>query len=398
MEKTWRWFGPKDKITLQMLRQIGVEGIVTALHDVPNGELWKKEDIAHIRDMVAEHGMRWSVVESLPVCEAIKYAGPERDALIETYIESLRNLGECGIRTVCYNFMPVLDWARTDLAHPMEDGTAALYFDYARFAYFDIRILRRPGAENDYPPAVLARVEALDPVMTPEDRHALVDSLIVKTQGFVNGNISEDDAAPVEHFRQLLALYDGIDRDALRANLVYFLKAVMPVCGEYGINMCIHPDDPPMPVFGLPRIAGSAEDIRFILDSVDDFHNGLTFCAGSLSAGAHNDVEAMAREFAPRTHFVHLRTCKLLGDGNFVEAPHTAGRVNLVELIRIFEAGGRNLPMRVDHGRTMLGDGDKGYNPGYSFHGRMLALGQVEGMMCAVRDEMSRAAAAAAVR
>ena len=292
--------------------------------------------------------------------------------------------------------MPVLDWARTDLAHPMEDGTAALYFDYARFAYFDIRILRRLGAENDYPPAVLARVEALDPVMTPEDRHALVDSLIVKTQGFVNGNISEDDAAPVEHFRQLLALYDGIDRDALRANLVYFLKAVMPVCGEYGINMCIHPDDPPMPVFGLPRIAGSAEDIRFILDSVDDFHNGLTFCAGSLSAGAHNDVEAMAREFAPRTHFVHLRTCKLLGDGNFVEAPHTAGRVNLVELIRIFEAGGRNLPMRVDHGRTMLGDGDKGYNPGYSFHGRMLALGQVEGMMCAVRDEMSRAAAAVA--
>ena len=389
MEKTWRWFGRKDKITLEMLRQIGVEGIVTALHEVPNGEIWTEEAIADLRDYIASYGMRWSVVESLPVCEAIKYAGPERDELIRKYILSLENLGKCGIKTVCYNFMPVLDWARTDLGHLMPDGTRALYFDYARFAYFDIRILCREGAEKDYPEHILHKVEALDKTMDDAARHALVDSLIVKTQGFVNGNISEDDTAPVAHFKQLLALYDGIDKDALRANLVYFLKAIMPVCDKYGINMCIHPDDPPMPVFGLPRIAGSAEDIRFILDSVDDFHNGLTFCAGSLSAGAHNNVEAMAREFSPRTHFVHLRTCKLLEDGNFVEAPHCHGRVNLVELIRIFEKEPRLLPMRVDHGRDMIGDDNKGYNPGYGFHGRMLDLGQVEGMMCAVQDEMS---------
>ncbi len=388
MEKTWRWFGRKDKISLQMLRQIGVEGIVTALHEIPNGEVWREEDIRSLKDYIESAGLRWSVVESLPVSEAIKYAGAERDRLIDNYIESLRGLGRCGIRTVCYNFMPVIDWVRTDLDHPMPDGTTALYFDYSHFAWFDLRILRRAGAERDYPDAVLSKVEQLDRTFTDEDRHRLVDTIIVKTQGFINGNISEGDADPVQHFKSLMSFYDGITKQDLLANLVYFLKAIMPVCGEYGINMCIHPDDPPMPVFGMPRIAGSAGDIRNILSAVDDFHNGLTFCAGSLSAGAHNDVEAMAREFAPRTHFVHLRSCNILPGGDFIEAPHTAGRVNLVELIRIFEREGRNLPMRVDHGRTMLGDGQMGYNPGYSFHGRMLALGQVEGMMAAVADEL----------
>ena len=286
--------------------------------------------------------------------------------------------------------MPVIDWVRTDLEHPLPDGTTALYFDYSRFAYFDIRILGREGAEKDYPEHILARVEELDKTLTDEDKHQLIDTIIVKTQGFVNGNISEGDRTPVQHFRALMSHYEGVSKQDLIDNITYFLKAVMPVCHEVGVNMCIHPDDPPMPVFGMPRIAGCAEDIRKILSSVDDFHNGLTFCAGSLSAGAHNDVPAMAREFAPRTHFVHLRTCKLLGDGNFIEAPHTAGRVNLVELIRIFEREGRNIPMRVDHGKDMLGDIIKGYNPGYSFHGRMLALGQVEGMMAAVKDEFDK--------
>lgn len=387
MEKTWRWFGHKDSITLSMLRQIGVEGIVTALHDVPNGEIWTEKDILSLKGYIEDAGLRWSVVESLPVSEAIKYAGPERDRLIDNYIVSLRNLGRCGVKTVCYNFMPVIDWVRTDLEYHMPDGTTALYFDYSRFAYFDIRILCREGAEKDYPEDILSKVDLLDKTMTAEDRHQLIDTIIVKTQVFVNGNISEGDRSPVRHFKELMCHYEGVSKQNLLDNLTYFIKAVMPVCNEMGINMCIHPDDPPMPVFGMPRIACNADDIRNILASVDDSHNGLTFCAGSLSAGVHNDVPAMAREFAPRTHFVHLRTCDLLSEGNFIEAPHTCGRVNLVELIRIFERFGRNIPMRVDHGRNMLGDSLKEYNPGYSFHGRMLAFGQVEGMLAAVKDE-----------
>ena len=386
MEKTWRWFGPADKVTLEMLRQIGVEGVVTALHNHAPGELWPEEEIRAMQARIASAGLRWSVVESLPVSEEIKYAGPRRDALIETYRESLANLGRCGIHTVCYNFMPVIDWVRTDLERPLPDGTLSLYFDYVRFAWFDIKILGREGAERDFPPEVVERVEALDRTATPADRAQIIDTIITKTQGFVNGPLGGE-GSPVEKFRALMAPYKGMTKAQLRDNLRYFLEAVMPVCREWDIRLCIHPDDPPMPVFGMPRLCCDAEDIRWILGAVDDFHNGLTFCAGSLSAGAHNDVEAMAREFAPRTHFVHLRSCDLLPGGDFVEAPHTAGRVDLVELVRIFEAEGRDLPMRVDHGKTMLGDERIGYNPGYSFHGRMLALGQVEGMMAAVRNE-----------
>lgn len=398
MEKTWRWFGRKDKITLAMLRQIGVEGIVTALHDVPNGEVWTEEAIRDLCSYIESYGMRWSVVESLPVSEAIKYAGPERDALIENYKVSLANLGKCGVRTVCYNFMPVLDWARTDLEHKWEDGTTSLYFDFVRFAYFDIKILAREGAAADFPADIVAKVEELDKTMTDEDRHTLVDNIIVKTQGFVNGNISEGDKEPVRKFKALLDLYKGIDRDALRENLRYFLAAIMPVCDEWNINMCIHPDDPPMDkVFGLPRIITSRDDIKWLLDAVDNPHNGLTFCAGSLSAGSKNDVVGLAREFAPRTHFVHLRSCNVLEGGNFIEAPHTAGRANLVELCRIFtkEERRRNandgigLPMRVDHGKNILGDAEGGYNPGYGFYGRMWALGQVTGMMAAVENEFN---------
>ncbi len=391
MEKTWRWFGRKDKITLPMLRQIGVEGIVTALHEVPNGEIWPYEMICDLRDEIAAHGMRWSVVESLPVSEAIKYAGEERDRLIANYIISLENLGRAGVKTVCYNFMPVIDWIRTDLEHPWEDGTSSLYFDYARFAYFDLKILEREGAEKEYAPEMLAKVEALHRTMTDEERDGLIDTIIVKTQGFINGNIREGDKHPVKIFKRLLAQYAGIDRDALRENMRYFLSAVMPVCEKWGINMCVHPDDPPFQVLGLPRIVTSEEDIAWLLEAVDNPHNGLTFCAGSLSSGAHNDVVKMARRFKERTHFVHLRSCRILEDGNFIEASHLEGRGHLIELVRIFEDDLRKeLPMRVDHGRTMLGDEKMGYNPGYSFHGRMFALAQVEGMMAVVRDELKR--------
>ena len=390
MEKTWRWFGKKDKITLPMLRQIGVEGIVTALHDVPNGEIWTVEAINDLKSYIESYGLRWSVVESLPVCEAIKYAGAEREQLIENYKVSLANLGKCGIKTVCYNFMPVIDWIRTDLQHPWPDGTSSLYYDRIRFAYFDIRILEREGAEKDYTEEELQKVAELDKVITEAEKDALIDTIIVKTQGFVNGNIKEGDKNPVSIFKRLLALYKDIDRDALRENMRYFLSAIMPVCEEYGDNMCVHPDDPPFQVLGLPRIVTNENDIEWFLNAVDNPHNGLTFCAGSLSAGEHNDTRELAKKFAKRTHFVHLRSTAAMQGGNFIESSHLTGRGHLIDLIRIFENENPGLPMRVDHGRMMLGDEDKGYNPGYSFHGRMLALAQVEGMMAVVDDEKKR--------
>ncbi|WP_276963453.1 mannonate dehydratase [Bacteroides graminisolvens] len=388
MQKTWRWFGKGDKITLPMLKQIGVEGIVTALHHIPNGEVWSFEAITEMKQYIESFGLKWSVVESLPVSESIKYGGAQRDELIENYKISLANLGRAGITTVCYNFMPVIDWIRTDLAHPWADGTSSLYFDKIRFAYFDCKILNRERAESDYSADELRQVDELDRTITQAEKDELVDTIIVKTQGFVNGNIKEGDQNPVAIFKRLLQLYNGIDRDGLRENLRYFLAAIMPVCEEWGINMCIHPDDPPYQVLGLPRIVTSAEDIDWFLQAVDNPHNGLTFCAGSLSAGLHNDVPQLARRFASRTHFVHLRSTNATPDGNFIEASHLEGRGHLVDLVRIFEKERADLPMRVDHGRLMLDDADKGYNPGYSFHGRMLALAQVEGMMAVVRDEI----------
>ncbi len=388
MEKTWRWFGKKDKITLDMLRQIGVEGIVTALHEVPNGEIWTLDAIEDLKNYIESFGLRWSVVESLPVSESIKYAGPERDQLILNYKISLANLGKAGVKTVCYNFMPVIDWIRTDLHYSWKDGTSSLYFDKIRFAYFDLKILCRKNAEEDYSLEELQKVEELDKVITEAEKEGLIDTIIVKTQGFVNGNIKEGDKNPVAIFKRLLALYDGIDRDGLRENMRYFLAAIMPVCEEYGINMCVHPDDPPFQVLGLPRIVTDEQDIAWFLQAVDNPHNGLTFCAGSLSAGEQNDTRELARKFAKRTHFVHLRSTKAMPGGNFIESSHLDGRGHLIELIRIFERENPNLPMRVDHGRMMLGDEDKGYNAGYSFHGRMLALAQVEGMMAVVKDEI----------
>ena len=387
MEKTWRWFGKNDKITLPMLRQIGVEGIVTALHEIPNGEVWPLEAILNQKTYIDTYGLRWSVVESLPVSEAIKYGGAERDNLIENYKKSLINLGKAGVKTVCYNFMPVIDWIRTDLEHLWEDGTSSLYFDKIRFAYFDCLILQRAEAAKDYTVNELKQMYELDKVITDAEKEELVDTIIIKTQGFVNGNIKNGDKNPVDTFHHLLAPYKGIDRDALRENLRYFLQAIMPVCDEYGINMCIHPDDPPFPVLGLPRIVTSEEDIAWILHAVNNPHNGLTFCAGSLSAGLHNNVPALARMFAHRTHFVHLRSTNAFPNGNFIEASHLGGRAHIIELIRIFEKERPGVPMRVDHGRMMLGDTDKGYNPGYSFHGRMMALAQIEGMMAVVNDE-----------
>ena len=400
MERTWRWFGKNDKITLAMLKQIGVEGIVTALHDVPLGQVWTREKIHDLREYIESYGMRWSVVESLPVTETIKYGGPDRDEQIEIYKESLRNLAAEGIHTVCYNFMPVLDWARTDLLHPNADGTSNLYFSIPEFAYFDIHILKREGAADDWknfkvlgPDGqpngrdILREVEELRLTMNPEKDHALVENIVIKTQGFVSGNFKEGDEHPVELFRELLALYKGIDRDKLRQNMAYFLSVIMPVCEECDMYMCVHPDDPPFQILGLPRIVTNDEDIEWFLKAVDNKHNGLTFCAGSLSAGAHNNVVEMARKYASRTWFVHLRSCKVFPNGDFTEASHLGGRANVVELARIFEHENPNLPFRVDHGMTMLGDENRGYNAGYSCLGRMFAMGQVQGILATIAQE-----------
>ena len=395
MERTWRWFGKKDKITLAMLKQIGVEGIVTALHDVPLGEVWTREAIRDLREYIESYGMRWSVVESLPVVETIKYAGPDRDHQIEVYKESMRNLAAEGVKTICYNFMPVLDWARTDLLHDNPNGSSNLFFSYAEFAYFDIYILKREGAREEWAAFhkfgdrnVLAEADELAKTMTPEKDHRLVENIVIKTQGFVSGNFKEDDEHPIELFRKFLDLYKGIDKDQLRANMKYFLEAIMPVCDELDINMCVHPDDPPIPVLGLPRIVNSDEDIEWFLSAVDNPHNGFTFCAGSLSAGIQNNVVDLARKYASRTHFVHLRSCHIFPNGDFTEASHLGGRADIIELAHIFERENPNLPMRVDHGMTMLGDESRGYNAGYSFLGRMFALGQVQGILATVDREL----------
>ncbi len=388
MELTWRWFGPKDRIRLDELKSIGVEGIVTALHGIANGEVWPEQEIVRMRDHIAEAGMRWSVVESLPVSEGIKWGAPDRDRLLENYRISLENLGRAGIHTVCYNFMPVIDWIRTDLSRPTPEGNYTLYFDKIRFAYFDCRILKREGAQKDYSPEELARVEKLAETITEQEKNQLVDTIIVKTQGFINGNIREGDRNPVSLFRQLLARYEGIDRDRLRANFKYFMEAVAPVAEKYGIGLCIHPDDPPCQVLGLPRIVTCQDDIDWLLKAVDTPANGLTFCAGSLSSGLHNDVPALAERYADRTHFVHLRSTDAFENGDFVEAPHTQGRGRLIDVIRIFEKRRPQVPMRVDHGLLMPDDVGKGDNPGYSFLGRMYALGEVRGMMAVVREEM----------
>jgi mannonate dehydratase len=388
MEKTWRWFGKKDPITLDMLRQIGVEGIVTSLYDVPNDEIWQTEDILDLKKFIEAAGLRWSVVESVPVSESIKYGGKDRDLLIENYKQTLKNLGKAGITTVCYNFMPVIDWVRTDLHKPLPDGTQTLYFDKIKFAYFDCKILKRKEAEKDYSQEEMQQVNELENVITEAEKAELIDTIIVKTQGFINRSIVHGNEDPVEAFKNLLRLYEDVDKEKLRENLKYFLQQVIPVAEKYGMRLCIHPDDPPFPVFGLPRIVSNEDDIRWILELVESPANGFTFCAGSLSAGIQNDVVDLAKKFANKSFFVHLRSTEIKENGDFVEASHLGGRANLIELIRIFKKENPNVPMRVDHGKLMLDDVAKNYNPGYSFLGRMFALAQVEGMMAVVRNEM----------
>ena len=388
MIKTWRWFGKKDSITLDMLRQIGVEGIVTALYDTPPGEIWTYKDIQDLKSHIENNGLIWSVAESLPVAEEIKYGDISRDKLIENYKISIANLGKAGIKTICYNFMPAIDWVRTDLEWRLPDGTYTLYFDKIRYAYFDCVILNRHGAEIDYTIEELEKINQLHKVITKDEIDSLIDTIIIRTQSFIHRKISLKNVSAVGEFKKLLDKYKGIDKNKLRQNMAYFLKQVLPVAEGYGIKLAVHPDDPAFPVFGLPRIVSNKDDIEFILQMVDSPSNGLTFCTGSLSAGKLNNLPLLASKFANKVFFAHLRSTEILPNGDFVEASHLGGRGNIIEVIRILEKQNQTIPMRVDHGKLMLDDINKKHNPGYSFYGRMLALGQVEGIIAAVRNEI----------
>ena len=390
LQKTWRWFGEKDLITLDNLCQIGVEGIVTSLHNIPKGEIWQKSEIFKTKSLIEEKGLVWSVVESLPVLEEIKFGSENRDLLIDNYIESLRNLGACGIDTVCYNFMPVIDWIRTDLEYKHPNGADSLYFDFARFVAFEIFILERKEAKNEYPSDVVERALAIGKEMTSDDKKRLVENIILKTQGFVDGINLEGASDPIKIFKDLLSLYSGIDKIKLRENLKYFLERIIPEAEKAGVRFAIHADDPPRPVLGLPRIVSTIEDIEWITSCVQSPSNGFTFCTGSLSVNPQNNIEEIATRFSDRIQFVHLRNTHLLDNLDFYESGHIEGGVDMYRIVKVLlteqnrriraERKDTAMPMRVDHGLRILSDVEHAYNPGYPLLGRMKGLAEITGM------------------
>ena len=390
MEQTWRWFGPDDVVTLRAARQAGATGIVTALHHIPYGVAWSVEEIEKRKAEIAADpglGLTWSVVESLPVHESIRIGEGDLEPLFETYRQSLRNLAACGLRTVCYNFMPVLDWTRTRLDAALPGGGRALRFDIVEYAAFDCFMLERAGAADEHPPEIIGEARAWFERSSESDRARLLANIMAGLPGAY-------DRYNVPGLRRMLARYRGIDRDGLRANLVRFLKAVVPTAEEVGIGLCIHPDDPPRPLFGLPRIVSTEDDIAFILGAVDSWANGLTLCSGSLGARPGNDVPGIARRFARRIHFAHLRNVAKESDGSFMEADHLGGDTDMVALVRVLldeqarrrsvgEAR-REIPMRPDHGHDLLDDIGKGHHPGYPAIGRMRGLAELRGVMRAL--------------
>ncbi len=390
MEQTWRWFGPDDAVKLHEIRQAGASGIVTALHHIPYGVVWSQDEIATRKAMIeadASLGLRWSVVESLPVAEPIKLADGDLSRLFDNYRESLRNLGALGVTTVCYNFMPVLDWTRTQLATPLPGGGTALRFNAHEYAAFDCFMLARKGAEAEHAPDVLTRARAWFDRASESDK----DRLLANIMAGLPGAYARYD---VPGLRTMLDRYADITADGLRENLARFLREVVPAAEEAGVRMCIHPDDPPRPLFGLPRIVSNQSDIDFLLGAVDSAANGLTLCTGSLGAGPGNDLPAMAQRFASRTHFVHLRNVSKEPDGSFQEADHLGGDVDMVavmsallhEQARRQEAGDPHwrLPFRPDHGHELLDDARRKTHPGYPLIGRMRGLAELRGVMVAL--------------
>jgi mannonate dehydratase len=388
VEHTWRWFGPRDPITLAEVRQTGATGVVTALHHVPNGDVWPVDAIADRKAQIEAAGLTWSVVESIPVHEEIKQGGPRAAQYIAAWAQSVRNLAACGIDVVCYNFMPVLDWTRTDLAYRLPDGVWALRFDHVAFAAFDLFLLQRPGAEEDWPPDDVAAASSSFSAMPDEAKDRLTRTVIAGLPG-------AEESFTLDTLRARLAGYQGIGPDELRVNLRAFLDVVAPAAQEAGVRLGIHPDDPPVPLLGLPRVVSTQADAQWLLDAVPVDSNGLTFCAGSYGVRADNDLVAMVRAFAPRIHFVHLRSTEREPDPrSFHESHHVGGDVDMVAVIRelVIEerrralVGGDRLPMRPDHGFQMLDDQTSGRpaNPGYTLIGRMKGLAELRGVEAAV--------------
>jgi mannonate dehydratase len=390
MEQTWRWFGPDDIIQLAHIRQTGATGIVTALHHIPYGVIWTVEEIEARKVLIASDpslNLRWSVVESLPVHESIKIGEGDLDGLFDNYRASLRNLARCGIRTVCYNFMPVLDWTRTELAWPLPGGGTALRFNAHEFAAFDCFMLERKGAEADHSPDVLTRGKEWFDRSSESDRRKLLANIMAGLPGAY-------DRYDIPGLRRMLDRYREIDASRLRDNLARFLRAVIPVAEEVGVRMAIHPDDPPRPLMGLPRVVSNADDLAFVVGAIESPANGITLCTGSLGAGASNDVPSIAKRFAKHIHFAHLRNVAKEPDGSFMEADHLGGDTDMVAVViaLLEEQRGRKstgdpnwrIPMRPDHGHELLDDVGKPTHPGYPAIGRLKGLAELRGVMTAV--------------
>jgi mannonate dehydratase len=394
LEQTWRWFGPNDPVTLQDIQQAGATGIVTALHHIPNGVVWTMEAIQERKAQIEQYGaLRWSVIESIPVHEDIKRRSGQYRKYIEQYKTSLRNAAASGIPTVCYNFMPVLDWTRTDLAYIVADGSEALRFDRVEIAAFDMHILKRKNAAHDYSDAVLKRAATWFSNASEAAKERLIRNIIAGLPG-------SEASYTVDTFRQYLDTYTGIDAGLLRAHLIEFLKEIAPVAEESGINLAIHPDDPPFDIFGLPRVVATAADAEAIIAAYDSPANGLCFCTGSYGARADNDLPAMLRQLGRRINFLHFRSVQLEADGSFYEANHLEGSAQMARVMQATieeqvrrQTEGRTdlaIPFRPDHGHRMLGDltALKKSNPGYSLYGRMRGLAELRGLEQGLRLAM----------